>query len=220
MSLIDKGIQQYLEEFSEPEFPLLHQLRRETHLEVLLPQMLTDPVQARLIANWSRLLKPSRILEIGTFTGYSCLCLAEGLQPGGEIVTIEVEPQREKRIRTYLDKAGIAGQVSLHIGDALSIIPQLEGNFDLAFLDADKAHYPEYFNLIYPMMNPDGWIIADNVLWQGKVLGEGKNKETIGLKAFNELVRDHPGVEVLMLCMRDGLSLIRKRNSEEISTEI
>lgn len=216
MSLIDKDIQQYLEIHSEGESALLKELRRETHLQVLLPQMLTDPVQGLLLANWSKLVKPRRILEVGTFTGYSCLRLAEGLQPDGEIVTIEIDPQRESRILKYVDQAGLTDRVKLLIGNALEIIPQQTGLFELAFLDADKAHYCDYFDLIFPLMAPDGWIIADNVLWQGKVLGDIASKENVGLKAFNEKVQSDPRVEVMMLCMRDGLSMIRKRKPEEI----
>lgn len=217
MPLIDPEIQRYLEHNSEPETELLHQLRRETYLQVLLPQMITDPVQGQLISMLSRLIAPKRILEVGTFTGYSCLRMAEGLAAEGEIVSIEVEPQRESRIRKYLELAGIADLTTLLIGDAMQIIPKLEGPFDLVFLDADKAHYPEYYEMIFPMLSDNGWILADNVLWQGKVLGEGKNKETRGLKKFNEIVRNDSRVEVLMLGLRDGLSLIRKKRSEEIS---
>lgn len=217
MPLIDQDIQRYVEAFSEQESPLLHQLRRETYLQVLLPQMITDPVQGQLISMLSRLISPNRILEVGTFTGYSCIRMAEGLAADGEIVSIEVEPQRESRIRKYLELAGIADHTTLLIGDAMEIIPTLEGPFDLVFLDADKAHYPEYYEMIFPMLSDNGWILADNVLWQGKVLGEGKNKETRGLKKFNEIVRDDPRVEVVMLGLRDGLSLIRKRKATEIS---
>lgn len=217
MPLTDPDIQRYLEDFSEPESELLHSLRRETYLQVLLPQMITDPVQGQLISMLSRLISPRRILEVGTFTGYSCIRMADGLAPDGEIVSIEVEPQRESRIRKYLEKAGIADRTKLLIGDAMEIIPRLKGPFELVFLDADKAHYPEYYEMVFPMLAENGWILADNVLWQGKVLGEGKNKETRGLKRFNQIVRDDPRVEVLMLGLRDGLSLIRKRKASEIS---
>ncbi|MDP5170659.1 MAG: O-methyltransferase [Bacteroidia bacterium] len=220
MSLIDKEIQRYLESHSESESPVLNELRRETYLQVLLPQMITDPVQGRLLANWSRLLKPRRILEVGTFTGYSCICLAEGLDPEGEVITIEVNAERATRIKRFLELAGIADRAKLVIGDAKEAIAEQQGPFDLVFLDADKANYPAYYDLVFPLIREDGWLIADNVLWQGKVTRKGKDKETLGLQRFNDLVAADPRVEVLMLQMRDGLSLIRKKNTAEISAKI
>ena len=211
MPLMDKPFLQYLESHSEPEPSLLHQLRRETHQQMSLPQMLTDPVQGQLLRLLSGFIRPRRVLEVGSFTGYSCLCLAEGLAEGGHIFTIELQPERASRIQRYLALAGLEQQATLLIGDGKELIPTIEGEFDLVFLDADKAHYPQYYELLMPRIVEGGWMIADNVLWHGKVLEAPADKETAGIQAFNDMAAADPATEVLMLPMRDGLSLIRKK---------
>ncbi len=216
LSLIDPALQRYVEAHSQAESPLLSRLRRETHLQVLYPQMLTDPVQGRLLAWWSRLVQPRHILEVGTFTGYSCLCLAEGLSATGRITTIELNHERAHRILRYVEEAGMKDRIQLLIGDAKDLIPLQKGPFDLVFLDGDKAHYLAYFEMIFPLLSPGGWLIADNVLWKGKVLHEPQDKETLGLQAFNDHMAQDPRVEVLMLPLRDGLSFIRKKTAAEL----
>lgn len=220
MPLIDSAILAYCEAHSSPEPPLLHALRRETHLQVLYPQMLTDPLQGRLLATLSRLMRPQHILEVGAFTGYSCLCLAEGMAPGGHLTTIEVDPERESRIRRYLHLAGRQEQVTLHIGDAKAVIADLSGPFDLIFLDADKANYPVYYELLFSKWAIGGWLIADNVLWQGQVLEPPKNKETRGLSRFNEQLQQDPRIEVMVLPLRDGLTLARKVSGAEMRSDL
>lgn len=201
---------QYLHDYSAPESALLARLRRMTHLRVLYPQMLSDPATGRLLALISRLVRPQRILEIGTFTGYGTICLAEGLQAQGHIDTIDKSDERSPLIRPFLVEAGLNEQVSLLHGRALEVIPTLAGPWDLAYLDADKAHYPEYYALIRPKMNPGGLILADNTLWHGKVFDEvAQDKESRGIRAFNKLVRDDSGVEQVLLPLGDGLTIIQ-----------
>lgn len=194
---------------SEPE--LLTALRRETHVKVLYPQMLSSPLQGRFLSFFSHILRPERILEVGTYTGYSCICMAEGLSAKGKITTIEINPERESLIRKYLDQAGIADQVELLIGSALDILPDLSGSFDLVFLDADKAHYPDYLDMIIPLLSPQGMLIVDNVLWHGKVLYATKmTKEVTGIRRLLDKVQADDRLEQVFLPLWDGWLLARK----------
>lgn len=210
--ILPQPLDDYVTDISSPEPELLQRLNRETHLKVLYPRMLSGPVQGRFLAMLSLMLKPRRVLEVGTFTGYSAICLGEGLLDAGEIVSIELLPEREWLIRKYLKEAGLADRVDLRFGRALEIIPRLEGPFDLVFLDADKANYTAYYDLIVPMMPAGGILVADNVLWDGKVIDETvQDKETEGIRRFNLTVHEDSRVEQVLLPLRDGMLLVRKK---------
>jgi caffeoyl-CoA O-methyltransferase len=205
----------YAAHYTSPEPELLKQLNRDTHLKMCYPQMLSGHEQGRLLAMVSCLLSPKFILEIGTFTGYSALCLSEGLKTGGTVHTIEVNPEFEKRILEWLTKAGAKEKINLHIGDATEVLPVLlpKISFDLVFLDADKTAYPAYYTLLRKWLKPGAVILADNVLWGGKVLSEPvpSDKETRGIQQFNQMVAEDTGTEQVILPIRDGLSVIRVR---------
>ncbi|MDW3650176.1 MAG: O-methyltransferase [Bacteroidia bacterium] len=211
MQIVFEDIEKYIESYSSEEPELLRKLRRRTHVEVLYPRMLSGPYQGRLLAMISHLLRPERILEIGTFTGYSCICLAEGLAAGGKIVSLELIREREDFIRKWLKEAGIEEQVELIFGDAYDTLPNLSGEFDLIFLDANKARYLDYYHLVFPLLKKGGLILADNVLWDGKILSDTyTDKETLGIRAFNDFVAQDERVSKVLLPIRDGLYLIRK----------
>lgn len=204
------AIQQYCEAHSGGPDPVLYELERETGLKTLAPQMLSGRLQGQFLQMISRLMQPKRILEVGAFTGYATICLARGLAPGGYMHTIEVNPELAYIIRKYLHKAGLQPQVQLHIGDALEVIPILPGDFDLIFLDAGKQQYAAYFELLIDRLTPGGLLLADNVLWSGKVLQEQKDADAESLHRFNAMIRDDERVEQVMLPLRDGLFMIRK----------
>lgn len=204
-------MQQYCEAHSNPPDQVLYELERETGQKTLAPQMISGRLQGQLLQMISQLAQPRRILEVGTFTAYATICLARGLAPGGEMHTIEVNPELAYLIRKYLDKAGLSRQVHLHIGNALELIPQLPGQFDLIFLDAGKQHYSAYYELLIDRMPPGSLLLADNVLWSGKVLAEVQDTDTRSLQAFNDLVMQDERVDKVMLPLRDGLYLIRRR---------
>ncbi|MBN1197791.1 MAG: O-methyltransferase [Bacteroidales bacterium] len=215
---------EYARKNTTPVSEILYQLTRETHLTQVSPQMLAGTIQGAMLQMISRMIRPNRILEIGTFTGYSAICLAAGLTPppdllpgkgrdrGGVLHTIEINPELESIIRKYLHEASLTDAVVLHIGDAMKIIPTLDDTWDLVYLDADKPRYPDYYNLLFPRIRPGGFILADNVLWDGKVLDppEKWDKDTRGITAFNQLVQLDTRVENLLLPVRDGLMIIRK----------
>ena len=213
--MIDSDIQEYAEQHSGPEPALLHQLWRETHLQLLMPRMATGHWQGRLLSMLSHLVQPRKVLEIGTFTGYATLCLAEGLADGGLLHTIEINPERESRIRRYVAAAGLTARVSVHIGDARDVLAGLVGEvWDLVFIDADKLHNGRYFELVIKQVRPGGLVIVDNVLWGGKALPtyplKANDHDTRAVRAFNEQLRHDPRVVPLLLPVRDGLLLLRK----------
>ena len=198
-----------------PEPPLLAQLTRETHLQLLMPRMSSGHVQGRLLSMLSHLMRPRRILEIGTFCGYATLCLAEGLAADGVLHTIEIEPEREARIRRYVAAAGISAQVRLHIGAALDVLPSLVDEvWDLVFIDADKRNNDAYFEAVIGQVRPGGLLIVDNVLWGSKVLPthplKTSDKDTPLVRAFNDKMAQDARVEPVFLPLRDGLLLLRK----------
>ena len=208
-------IQAYAESHTAPEPPLLAQLTRETHLQLLMPRMSSGPVQGRLLSMLSHLIRPRRILEIGTFCGYATLCLAEGLAPDGVLHTIEIDPEKEARIRRYMDAAGITAQVRLHIGAALDVLPGLVDElWDLVFIDADKRNNDAYFEAVIGRVRPGGLLIVDNVLWGSKVLPthalKTGDKDTPLVRAFNDKMARDARVEPVFLPLRDGLLLLRK----------
>lgn len=210
MNFLNSDLERYVQQHSEQEPELLQQLARETHLKVLQPRMLSGAYQGRLLALLSKLVSPMQVLEIGTYTGYSALCLAEGLHPKGRIDTIDMNEELADIQRRYFNTSGFGGQIFQHLGNAAEIIPKLSGTFDLVFIDADKEQYPLYFDLIVNRVRTGGLIIADNVLWSGKVLEKTGDEATQTLQIFNKKVVDDVRVETLLLPVRDGLTLLRK----------
>lgn len=212
MGLIDQKLTDYAELHTSEEPELLQKINRETNLEVLMPRMLSGHLQGRLLAMISKMVQPCYVVEIGTFTGYSALCLAEGLSRNGKIITIEHNPELEDRVRGYFNQSKYSEQLDLRIGNALTILKSLENGIDLVFIDADKNNYPKYYDHIIDKLNPGGYILADNVLWSGKVLEDvpKDDEDTMALKKFNTFVKADNRVENVLLPVRDGLMLVRK----------
>lgn len=210
MNFLDENLEAYVQQHSEQEPELLQQLARETHLKILQPRMLSGAYQGRLLALLTKLISPKQILEIGTYTGYSALCMAEGLNPNGRIDTIDINEELMDIQRRYFDTAGFGKQITQHLGNAAEIIPSIKGTFDLVFIDADKEQYPRYFDLVVNRVRSGGLIIADNVLWSGKVVNTAKDEATKALQVFNKKVTEDTRVETVLLPVRDGLTLIRK----------
>jgi caffeoyl-CoA O-methyltransferase len=213
--MITNEIFNYAEEHSTPEYPFLAKLNRETNLTQVYPRMLAGHMQGMLIRFISQMIKPNRILEIGTFTGYSAINLAMGLHslPHKESIlhTIEVDPEQEEIIRKYLLESGLTDKVILHIGEALNIIPTLDETWDLVYIDADKPNYLNYYKMVFDQVKPGGFILADNALWDGKVLDPStRSRDTHGIIDFNEFVLKDERVENLLLPFRDGIMIIRK----------
>ncbi|NVK84667.1 MAG: class I SAM-dependent methyltransferase [Cytophagia bacterium] len=213
MEFIPEDIQKYVEEHSGRESELLAQLNRETHQKVLMPRMLSGHLQGRVLSMISHMMKPSRILEIGTYTGYSAICLAEGLTEGGQLVTLDKNEEIEEMVRDYFEKAGLTDKIDYRLGNAMDIIPDLEGPFDLVFIDADKKNYLNYFNLVLEKVRIGGFIIADNVLWSGKVVQTDKkiDTDTQAILDFNRSMEDDDRVENVLLPIRDGLMVVRRK---------
>ena len=213
MEFIDPHINNYAEQHTTPESELLQRINRETNLEVLMPRMLSGHLQGRILAMVSKMINPSYIVEIGTYTGYSALCMAEGLREQGSLVTIEYNAELQKRILNYFNESKYAKLLNLRIGDAIEILPTLAPDIDLVFIDADKTNYLNYYNLVIEKLNPGGYILADNVLWSGKVIEEVNldDADTIALKKFNTFVQRDERVENILMPVRDGLMLIRKK---------
>jgi caffeoyl-CoA O-methyltransferase len=207
-------IQAYAENYTESVPPLLAQIHQETYAQVPLPQMLSGHLQGRVLAAFSHMIRPTRILEIGTYTGYSALCLVEGLQPGGVLHTIDKNATLEATVTSYFEQAGVTHKIKYHIGKAVDIIPQLDDVFDLVFIDADKKNYKRYYDLVLDRIRPGGFLIADNVLWGGKVLTAGDqpvDKRTKAIMNFNAHVHLDPRVANVLLPIRDGLMILRKK---------
>lgn len=207
----DISLEQYIEAYTSPEDELLRDLRRQTHLKVLRPRMVSGPVQGQLLTMLCRMFRPSLALEIGTFTGYSAICMARGMDAGTKLHTVERDDELEPFIRSYLHKANLENQVTLHIGDALEVLNGFEQVFDFVFIDGDKREYPAYYKAIIDRTRPGGIIIADNILWNGKVteLPEPGDEYTKGILDFNEMVKNDPRTEQVILPIRDGLMMIR-----------
>lgn len=211
MHLLSEDIEKYIEAHSEEEDPVMKELNRETHLKVLMPQMLSGHVQGLFLEMVSKMIQPNCILEIGTFTGYAALALAKGLKPDGVLHTIDINAELEDLAAKYIQKAGMEDKVIQHIGKAAEIITKLNGPFDLVFIDADKLNYALYYDLVFEKVSPGGFIIADNVLWSGKVVEEKKDKDTLAIDAFNKKIKEDKRVEKMIVGIRDGLMCIRKR---------
>lgn len=211
MDFIPGEIQQYAERHTSAESELLKRISRETHAGVMMPRMLSGHLQGRLLSMISQILNPKTILEIGTYTGYSALCLAEGLHPDGRLITIDVNEKLEERVRKYFEVSGVNDRIEFLIGNAIDIIPSLKMKFDLVFIDADKENYSRYYDLVIDNVNLNGLILADNVLWSGKVVGPDPDKDTRAIIEFNAKVQSDRRVENLLLPVRDGIMLIRKK---------
>lgn len=211
MNFLDPSIDEYAVTHSAPEPELLQMLSRETHLKTTMPRMLSGHLQGRLLSLLSKLVRPRIILEIGTFTGYSTLCLAEGLEPEGQLITIDSNDETTVIAKKYFELSGISSRILVLTGDAMKLIPEMQERCDLVFIDADKENYGAYYDMVIDRMNPGGLIIADNVLWSGKVIAPVKanDQETKSLMAFNEKVCSDNRVEQLLLPVRDGLMILR-----------
>ncbi|VAW23330.1 Uncharacterized SAM-dependent O-methyltransferase [hydrothermal vent metagenome] len=206
------GLENYILENIGAEDEILKELDRETYLKTLYPRMLSGHWQGKILAMISKMVRPGSILEIGTFTGYSAICLAKGLAPGGRLITIEVEDELEGFAKRYFKKAGLEEQITQIIGDAVEVIGRLDHQFDLVFIDADKRQYCDYYRLVFDKVPSGGYIIADNTLWGGKVINPPAENDVQakGIVAFNELIRNDKRVEKVILPVRDGITIIRK----------
>lgn len=211
MHFLSSTLENYLINSSEDEPALLAELSRETHLKVVRPRMITGHFQGRVLSLLSKIIAPKNVLEIGTYTGYSALCLAEGLQKDGQLHTIEVNEELHDMQRRYFDRSDYASQIIQHTGDALDIIPKLDLTFDLIFIDAYKVEYDAYFEAVIQKTKPGSVILSDNVLWSGKVVEplDPSDKATASLLAYNEKLKNDPRVETVLLPIRDGLTLCR-----------
>ena len=211
MHFISEDLENYVANHSQQEPELLVKLNKETHQKILQPRMLSGHFQGRVLSMLSKIIHPKTILEIGTYTGYAALCLAEGLQENGTLDTIDINEELEEIQQKYFDLSEYSNQIVQHIGDAIEIIPTLNKKFDLVFIDADKENYINYFHLIVPLMNKGGIILSDNVLWSGKVLEEVKanDKSTQILLDYNRIINEDERVETVLLPIRDGLTVTR-----------
>ena len=211
MEFIDPLLDKYVCEHTANESYLLKKINRETHLEVLQPRMLSGHFQGRVLSMFSKMIQPEGILEIGTYTGYSALCLAEGMTPNGKLVTIDINEELAPRVRRYFAASEFSSQIDYKIGDAMELIPTLNEKWDIVFIDADKDNYINYYHLVFPMVKVGGYIIADNVLWSGKVIDSTQNdKDTQLLREYNLLNHEDERVEEVLFPIRDGLMVSRK----------
>ncbi|MBS1490262.1 MAG: O-methyltransferase [Bacteroidetes bacterium] len=211
MDFLPQAIQQYIEQHTSDESALLKKINRDTQANVLKPRMLSGHVQGRFLSLISKLIQPKRILEIGTYTGYSAVCLAEGLAVGGQLTTIDINEELETKVRTSFKEAGLSDIIDYRIGNAQKIIPLLNDVFDLVFIDADKENYSLYFDLVIDKVKPGGLILADNVLWSGKIVTPKPDKDTQAIIDFNRKVQEDNRVENLLLPLRDGIMMIRRK---------
>ena len=213
MHFLPQHIDDYVVQHSENEPALLQELNRETHQKILIPRMLSGHYQGRVLSMISKLVRPQTILEIGTYTGYSALCLAEGITENGSLHTIDINEELHDFQRKYFDRSSYGDRIFQYTGSALDIIPSMDMGFDMVFIDADKENYPNYFNLIIDKLNTGGIILSDNVLWSGKVVESLKpdDEATKALITYNDILKNDPRVETVILPIRDGLTISRKR---------
>lgn len=213
MHFLPEKLDDYIVNHSQEEPELLQQLTRETYQKILQPIMLSGPYQGRVLSMISKLISPKSVLELGTFTGYSTLCLAEGILPDGEIHTIDINEELVDFQRKYFNKSDYGHQIIQHLGNALDVIPKLDKTFDLVFIDADKPNYVNYFHLIIDKLNSGGIILSDNVLWHGKVIEkiDPKDISTKAVVEYNKLLKEDPRIETVLLPIRDGLTISRKK---------
>ena len=213
MDFLPKGINDYCTLYTQKEDDVLYQLNRETNQKILRPRMLSGHIQGQLLSFFSKMIQPASILEIGTYTGYSAICLARGLKKGGKLHTIDINEELEDFACSFIEKAGLKDCVEMHVGDAVEIVPLLQKEWDLVFIDADKENYINYYNLVFDSVRKGGVIIFDNVLWSGKVTEElnVKDKETKILVELAQLLEKDNRVENVLLPIRDGLFMVRKK---------
>lgn len=212
MEFIDPKLHEYCEQHSGTEEEVLKKLDRETHAKVMMPRMLSGHLQGQFLAMISKMCQPKRILEIGTYTGYSAIYLAQGLAEGGRLITIDINEELEQMAKRYWAEAGVSEKIDYRIGNGLELIPAIEGPFDLVFIDADKKNYSNYYDLIIDKMAPGGIILADNVLWSGKVIDESaKDKDTVAIKEYNLKVQEDDRVDNMLLPLRDGIMMARMK---------
>jgi caffeoyl-CoA O-methyltransferase len=210
---MNRKLDQYLLSHASPEDPVLKELYRQTHIRFVNPNMTSGHLQGKFLEFISFMIQPEYILEIGTFTGYSAICLAKGLKPGGKLITIEINDELTFFSNEYFNRAGLGDKIIQITGNALEAIPELDIVFDLVFIDGDKREYSDYYRLIMDKLKPGGFILADNVLWGGKVIeNETRDPQTKGVIEFNEMISRQKNIEHVMLPIRDGLTLIRKNN--------
>lgn len=213
MEFLDEKIENYALAHSQPESDVLKKLNRETHAKVMMPRMLSGHLQGNVLSMFSKMLQPKQILEIGTYTGYSGICLAQGLQENGKLHTIDINDELETMVRSFIEEAGLTNKVNYYLGNALTIIPTIKETLDLVFIDADKKNYAAYYDLVFDKVRNGGFIIADNVLWSGKVLDD-ETKMDVDTKAihnYNKKIHNDPRVEHMLLPVRDGLMIARKK---------
>jgi len=213
MDFIPKEINDYCERYTQKEDEILYQLHRETYQKILRPRMLSGHLQGQILTFFSKMIQPNNILEIGTYTGYSAICLARGLKTGGKLHTIDINEELEDFSNSYFKKAGLQNDIVMHIGNAIDIVPKLDLKWDLVFIDADKENYVNYYKMVLPLVKKGGFIISDNVLWSGKVTKpvDLKDKETKVLIELAELIESDDRVENVLMPIRDGLLVARKK---------
>lgn len=210
---VNTELEEYILNHTTEEENLLKDLSRETHIKVLRPRMLSGHLQGQLLKMLSYMVSPQNILEIGTYTGYSAICLAQGLKKDGKIYTIDINDEIEEFTTKYIEKSGLSDNIEFLIGDAMDIIPELDVEFDMVFIDADKRHYLDYYKLVFDKIRPGGFIVADDILWDGKVVEEvaSNDTQTKGILAFNDFVQNDDRVENVIIPLRHGITLIRKK---------
>lgn len=212
MDFLPEDLLKYVEDHTSSESDLLRKINRETHALIMRPRMLSGHIQGRFLSLVSHLIRPECILEIGTYTGYSAICMAEGLSETGKLITIDINAELETRVRGYFELAGLTQKVDYRIGDAKKVIPSLNVTFDLVFIDADKENYALYYDLVFDKVRPGGVILADNVLWSGKITDNKPDKDTRALQAFNLKINNDSRVENMLLPLRDGIMMVRKNS--------
>jgi len=211
MDFIDKKLLSYVELHTDSESNLLEEINRYTHLHVLKPRMLSGHLQGRILSFISRMIRPKIILEIGTYTGYSAICLLEGIKDGGKLITIDINEEISEKVSSFFKKSKYNKSIEYIIGDAQDIIPRVKQNFDLVFIDADKENYSKYYDIVYPKLSKGGFILVDNVLWSGKILDKKKDTLTKVIDDFNKKIQEDNRVSNLILPVRDGIMMIQKK---------
>ncbi|MEX2565349.1 MAG: O-methyltransferase [Cyclobacteriaceae bacterium] len=211
--MISDALLEYCENHSSKEDALLEEVKRQTHLKALMPRMLSGPLQGKFLEMMVKIHDPSVILEIGTFTGYSAIYMARGLSEKGKLITLDINEELENMVRGFFEKGGLSEKIDYRIGNALELIPTLSEKLDMVFIDADKRNYINYYDLVIERLNPGGLLLADNILWSGKVLAENRkklDKDTASIMAFNQKIQQDPRVENVAIPIRDGIMMARK----------
>ncbi|MEO5673942.1 MAG: O-methyltransferase [Chitinophagales bacterium] len=211
MHFFPEKLEQYATGHTKPASEVLNSLERETYVRIYMPQMVSGHLQGRFLSMVSKMLNPGNILEIGTFTGYSAICLSEGLKDGGTLYTIDINEELEALAKKYFEQAGLGKKIKYLTGNAVEIIPQLDVQLDLVYIDADKENYSKYYDLVFEKLRSGGLILADNVLWSGKIIDEKQDQETKALVAFNDKVQRDERVENVLVTIRDGVMMVRKK---------